>query len=414
MVPVLLSGFGRSGTTAFMALLGTDARVIFDRVYPFEHRYLTYLAKQAILALRCQPSSVHDAFRMCDVNNNIGTTPAWWPVANTLVSLGTVVSLSDMWKRFDSQLRHVAPNVTYYAEKSPHWLAEQLRQVTPLRVIHLVRDPRDVYLSVRSFAHTMAKVDASILDTEFDADHARDMAHQLTCFAEAERADRPSGDAMVLRYEDWVADNHAVAKRIGDWLGLQLDAASEDITRNLGRHRTTQDVASSQGRWRREDLPRVVDEYLLPALGKYGGDYNYDLPTPVADIVPNARRPHSDDAEWEPLGSGVRLKLRGPDAWMELLDQPVNADVISEVWISLRGTAGDTTSVYWCRDGETYDEERVVLLPFCPGPHVQVVRVPVGKHPMWTGMIHRLRVDICNGATAGGNIADVFWVRLVR
>ncbi len=414
MVPVLLSGFGRSGTTAFMALLGTDARVVFDRVYPFEHRYLTYLAKQAILASRCQASTVHDAFRMCDVNNNIGTTPAWWPVANTLVSLASVVSLSDMWKRFDAQLRQVAPIVTYYAEKAPHWLADQLRQVTPLRVIHLVRDPRDVYLSVRSFANTMAKVDASILDTDFDADHARDMAHQLTSFAEAERADRQSGDAMLIRYEDWVADNVGMAKRIGDWLELQLDAASEDITRNLGRHRTTKDVASSQGRWHRENLPSVVDEFLLPALGKFGGDYDYDLPTPIVDIVPDARRPHSDDAEWDQLQSGVRLKLCGPDAWMELLDQPINTVGISQVWISLRGTAGDYTSVYWCHDGQTYDEERVVHLPYCPGPHVQVLRVPVGKHPNWTGMIHQLRVDVCNGANAAGNIADVFWVRLVR
>jgi hypothetical protein len=41
LMPILVSGYGRVGSTALMALLGTDERVAFDRRYPFENRYLT-------------------------------------------------------------------------------------------------------------------------------------------------------------------------------------------------------------------------------------------------------------------------------------------------------------------------------------------------------------------------------------
>ena len=46
--PIVVSAYGRNGSTALMALLGTDPRVRFDRVYPFEHRHLTYLTKFAL------------------------------------------------------------------------------------------------------------------------------------------------------------------------------------------------------------------------------------------------------------------------------------------------------------------------------------------------------------------------------
>src|SRR5438093_7915812 len=51
-VPLLVSGYGRSGTTALMSLLGTDVRVAMGRTYPFEDRYLTYISKLAVLLER--------------------------------------------------------------------------------------------------------------------------------------------------------------------------------------------------------------------------------------------------------------------------------------------------------------------------------------------------------------------------
>lgn len=397
-----------------MSLLGTDPRVAFDRCYPFEHRYLTFLAKQAILAGRCRPSDIHDGFRMCSVDNNTGTTPAWWPLSNMLMSLSSVVLLSDMWNRFCEQMNRAAPSATHYAEKAPFWLADQYRPLTKTRVIHLVRDPRDVYLSVRAFAHANKQLDSSKLSGDFDAEQARDMAHQLSCFAEAERLDRGRDDAILVRYEDWVADNNSVGIRLSKWSGLQLNAASEDVSRHVGHHRTSKDVASSKGRFHREGLPQVVADFLLPSLGRYGDDYGYDLPNTIADLIPNAERPHSVNAELSHSSLGVHLTIRGPDAWIEMLDEPIQTDAFSEVWVSLRGSTGDTCSAYWCHEGEEYDESRVVHLPFFPGPHVQMMRFAVFRHVAWTGTIHRLRIDVCNGNVTIGQVVDVHWVRLVR
>ena len=47
LTPILVAAPGRSGSTALMALLGSDPRVAFDRQYPFENRHLTYLVKFA-------------------------------------------------------------------------------------------------------------------------------------------------------------------------------------------------------------------------------------------------------------------------------------------------------------------------------------------------------------------------------
>src|SRR5271169_1953749 len=43
--PILVAGYGRSGTSAVMKILGTDPQVMFDREYPYEIRYLAYYAK---------------------------------------------------------------------------------------------------------------------------------------------------------------------------------------------------------------------------------------------------------------------------------------------------------------------------------------------------------------------------------
>src|SRR5437773_2083190 len=45
--PLLVLFSGRSGSTLLMQLLGTSQQIVFDRVYPFEVRYLTYLLRWA-------------------------------------------------------------------------------------------------------------------------------------------------------------------------------------------------------------------------------------------------------------------------------------------------------------------------------------------------------------------------------
>ena len=51
LVPVLVDGTGRDGTTLAMQLLGTAAEIAFDRTYPYEQRYFSYLLQWSRLPL---------------------------------------------------------------------------------------------------------------------------------------------------------------------------------------------------------------------------------------------------------------------------------------------------------------------------------------------------------------------------
>ena len=43
LIPILVDGSGRDGTTLAMQLLATAPEIAFDRVYPYEQRYFNYL-----------------------------------------------------------------------------------------------------------------------------------------------------------------------------------------------------------------------------------------------------------------------------------------------------------------------------------------------------------------------------------
>jgi len=69
LTPILVAGYGRSGTTAIMQLLLGDPRVAADRLYPFENRYLTYTAKLSRLAGVPSPRPELHAIQMCDFDD---------------------------------------------------------------------------------------------------------------------------------------------------------------------------------------------------------------------------------------------------------------------------------------------------------------------------------------------------------
>ena len=91
------------------------------------------------------PGDVHDAFRMCDADVASGSAPPWWPISGTIVSVGEVFQLHAIWERFCLLAKRTCPDCTHYAEKGPRWLADYLREIGETRVIHLMREPRDVY-----------------------------------------------------------------------------------------------------------------------------------------------------------------------------------------------------------------------------------------------------------------------------
>ena len=148
--PILVASSGRSGTTALMSLLGTDPRVAYDRIYPFENRYLTYYAKFAVVASRPVPAYPEPLDAMMDFDGNtLGPPP--WPIEPPAGISFAAPSTPDLLRGLWSVLAEQLPTFTHYAEKVPAWMPALVRTAFPCTTIYLMRDPRDVYLSSVAF-----------------------------------------------------------------------------------------------------------------------------------------------------------------------------------------------------------------------------------------------------------------------
>src|SRR5262245_6681528 len=103
LTPILVAGSGRSGTTMLMELLGTDPRVAFDRVYPFENRYLSYFAKFALLSGRLGKGEEPEGTRSSAFDTDVIGPPPWPtvpPPGVSFMALPPAELLRGMWTAF--------------------------------------------------------------------------------------------------------------------------------------------------------------------------------------------------------------------------------------------------------------------------------------------------------------------------
>lgn len=420
LTPILVSGFGRSGTTALMALLGTDARIAFDRRYPFENRYLTYLTKFALLTGRPGAPSHFDAGQLNAFDDeHFGPVP--WPtfaIEGTAPSLQPSMAdwLAGLWRTFSEGVRRRFPEATHYAEKVPAWLPAVLRDVVPSRTMHLVRDPRDMFLSARAFAKSRNAIGFGMEPGRSAMDSARHTAHGLLSFAENERSDRGRPDVSCVRYEDWIERPADVASHLSDFLNVSLSPAAVDVTKYLNFHKTSADAAATVGRWRREPLPAPVRSCLESHLFHFMTAYGYGPSTdarPALELALDPMMPCSADGSLRREGDVAAVVVTRPDFWVELPPERFQADSIAEVWLCLRGQTGDHHSLYWRGPREPFAEQRSLHVPFRPGRHWQIVRFRSGEHRLWKGTIEQLRIDLFNGTLTPGGSGEVRWVRPV-
>jgi len=418
LIPILLAGYGRSGTTALMELLGRDRRVAFDRTYPFEYRYLTYWTKLAALAGSFDGPIAGSGTTLCDYRDGrvsrFPWTPSPVPAEPASLNFAPDELLGLLWGWAGERLRRAHPGATHYAEKAPHWLPAAIAGVTPCRVIHLTRDPRDVFLSARAFNRRRGRTDFGAPDNHDDVGHARALAHALLAYVE-NRSDGPDPHAIAVRYEDFVHDPAAESERLGRALGLDFAGAGAGAE-TPADHRTTDSPEASVGRWKRESLTTaarlVLERHLATPMAAAG----YEVPTgvlPPVELDLSTGGNASADGSLVPRpGGGWDVNVAGPDFWIELDRPEIRAAELSEIWICATGGRGDRFSVYWRGRREGFAEPRSVHTPYRPGRHWEVVRLGLAGHALWKGTIAGLRLDLFNGdGTAGRGV--VRWVRLV-
>jgi tetratricopeptide (TPR) repeat protein len=199
--------------------------------------------------------------------------------------------------RYLASLRGLAPDKARIVDKMPGnelWLGLVGLMLPGARIIHCVRDPRDIGLSIWTFrfygehpyAHDLGDLGFTI------AQRARLMAHW--------RAVLPN-PILTVALEDWVRDFDGTLGRVLGFLDLPGDPAcarfyeSDREVRTVSRAQVRQPVhARGLGRWRAyaEHLgPLITELEAAGMLGAEQGALDRWQPAPPDPGLPRAPRP---------------------------------------------------------------------------------------------------------------------------
>jgi hypothetical protein len=283
LTPVLVDYYSRDGSTLTMRLLGSSPQVAVGGTYPYEHKFFAYLWRWSRLLTR--PDWDENEWDTNDLGSilqeydrsTLGPPP--WRRRDLMD--GTEAGAPSMseqafdsaWRDFSrratevTRVAHRDPeaDVRYYAEKHMNsWLLDR-SELPQLRLVVLLRDPRDTYASLLAFRES-AKAELGQRQAADEADYFRRFIERqhdrLRWIAGLE----DGRDTTIVRYEELVRDLPRVAGRLGAWLGVELDADSVMRDKRVGWvHRTAESPEASIGRWR-SDLPADVAESIAREL----------------------------------------------------------------------------------------------------------------------------------------------------
>jgi len=291
--PVMVTSTGRSGTTMLMRRLGNNSAVVIGEMFPFEVKLVTYYAQafEILTSPGNREKSVNTDL-IFDDPYHVGSNPYYhyffrevFPRQQMLneffsrqvppvVAAAFKQIITAFYRKLTETQRK--PGARFFAEKCDvfNTARDFARILYPnMREIILVRDPRDVFCSQRSFWSAPA-------DSLIQA--LRSMRDRILEFR-AEQAP----NLMFVKYEDLVRAPQETMARI--WTLLELEAVTEI---NAGAeeqqfkvHATSRDPGASIGRWRKElgeDELRQFDQEFDTYFDTFGYERSIAAPHVVA------------------------------------------------------------------------------------------------------------------------------------
>ena len=291
--PILVTFFGRTGSTWLMRLLLEHPRIVVYPRYPYEIRPMRYwLHMLRVLSAAADYRYSTKPTRFMKDEHWIGSNP-YLPLLKTDMPFRYWLGKEYVEKlaRFclesiETFYRHVARttgqhNPVYFAEKiHPEVTTGLLRQLYPhLREIILVRDPRDILASVISFNSKRGKVGFGFGQHNDPIEYLPYLRDRMAIQAKMHQ-DSPE-TTYLLRYEDLILRPQETLTTLLAYLGLDaspamvagmLERAAQD-TSQMQQHRTSDSAAQSIGRWKRDLSPEIqaaAGEVLGEVLGMLG------------------------------------------------------------------------------------------------------------------------------------------------
>ena len=282
LTPLLIRTFGRTGSTLLMQVLGTSERICFERQYPFEHRYLTYVHNVArVIGAKYESHGTWNNDVLFQGREpHVGSLPYGETAAIDRKRLGER-SYHALWDEFSASMRErqglAADEVAYYAEKSPHKVADLANERLLAKNVFLLRDPRDEMVSVKSFNAKRGFNGFGWQDSDDDASYARRLCRNRRTFLQHLTSFETSHRRIAVRYEDLIRDGERTVERLSDWLGTPMSLERATANKAIeAQHMTSKDPAASVERWRRE-LDPGVQRIFAAELGEELGTLGYPV-----------------------------------------------------------------------------------------------------------------------------------------
>jgi hypothetical protein len=288
--PIFVVGVARSGTTLLAAMLSAHSRLDCGPESRFfaRYRHLDAGARQRIFDPLTWPRPAVDF--IASLRNQGHPVTELFEL--TLPEIGSYLSgrqpsLAAMLESL-TELHAQRAGKRRWMEKTPRHLlmTDTLRELWPAAfIVRIVRDPRDVALSLAQVPFAKASVVGNLVRIEDDdrASHER---------IEADRR------AMTLRYEDLVTRPEQELRRVCEFIGeayepAMLDSRASAATVAAEHEWWKQSVSGplstqSVGRWKREmsaDARRFAALHLAAFLRRHGYEGAQDARRHIA-LVP--------------------------------------------------------------------------------------------------------------------------------
>jgi sulfotransferase family protein len=300
MQPIMVTSPGRSGSTLLMRMLAEHPDIVVEERFPYETYVCSYWMHFLQVLARPMTNLPVESHELWADLQRLSPFPYFF-IDPTTGPVPPEQATVDRWYATDqieefARVAQAAVESFYrvYASarnrKKPAFFAEKIvpaghvRRIMRLlypgaREIFLIRDPRDTLVSQLAFhANPPGGFDVQSVGTDEQlVNRVRDSILALTQLWK-----RRSQYDTLVRYEDLICSPTERIRAMLDAIGLDSSSnivesmvrAGKETTANVNSHRTSPNVASSIGRWKRDLEPRLqkfCDEAFDGLLDEVGG-----------------------------------------------------------------------------------------------------------------------------------------------